>query len=57
MRPPGTSIRARHGALPNTRGDIALKPELPRLYDMWRALLARDAQIPPWYRGIGAIPL
>ena len=53
----GEAMRARRGAMSNMAGDITLRPELPGLYDMWRALFAEEARIRPWYRGTGRVLL
>lgn len=49
------SVRARHGALSNMRGDITLTPRLPSLADLYRTMFTREARIRPWYSGTGHI--
>jgi uncharacterized protein (AIM24 family) len=50
-------IRARKGAMSNTRGDIRLIPRVPGPMDILRSIYNDEARIRPWYDGTGTILL
>jgi uncharacterized protein (AIM24 family) len=51
------SVRARKGAMSNTRGQIKLIPRVPGPLDVIRSIYNDEARIRPWYEGTGTILL
>jgi uncharacterized protein (AIM24 family) len=51
------SVRARRGAMSNTRGSIALIPRLPSLLDIIRSIYNDEARVRPEYVGSGTVTL
>ena len=50
-------VRARKGAMSNTRGQIKLTPRVPGMMDIIRSVYNDEARIRPWYQGTGTILL
>jgi uncharacterized protein (AIM24 family) len=50
-------VRARKGAMSNTRGNIKLIPRVPGVMDFIRSAYNDEARIRPWYQGTGTILL
>lgn len=51
------SVRARKGAMSNTRGQIKLTPRVPGVMDAIRSIYNDEARVRPWYSGTGTILL
>ena len=51
------TVRARRGALSNTRGRITLTPRLPGVRDYFRTMFTHEDAIRPYYKGTGSILL
>jgi uncharacterized protein (AIM24 family) len=50
-------VRARKGAMSNTRGQVTLIPRVPTVMDAFRSIYNDEARIRPWYEGTGTILL
>jgi uncharacterized protein (AIM24 family) len=50
-------VRARKGAMSNTRGNVKMIPRLPTAMDAIRSLYNEEAKVRPWYEGTGTILL
>jgi uncharacterized protein (AIM24 family) len=50
-------VRARKGAMSNTRGHVKLIPRVPTVMDAFRSIYNEEARVRPWYEGSGTILL
>jgi uncharacterized protein (AIM24 family) len=50
-------VRARKGAMSNTRGSVRMTPRLPSTGDLFRSMFTSEARIRPYYSGTGSIML
>jgi uncharacterized protein (AIM24 family) len=50
-------VRARRGAMSNTRGQVTFTPRLPASGDVFRSIFTAEARVRPFYHGTGEILL